>query len=328
MREAPGSDAWVREWELIRAGNHQGKTKRGVAKDSLEHLIQLYRKSPEYAQLRASTRKVRGRMLSKIISASGDMPYRNITSANIRAGRDARADTPSAANNHLKLLSALFAWAVERELVDANPVHGVKRLKERAGGHKAWTVEDCLAFEAAHPSGSAARLAYALALYTASRRSDVVTLGPRNLTRDGFLRIRQQKTERVIVVPVVTPLAKELAQTPTAFTFLTTQSGTPWKPESLTNAFRTWTAEAGLKRLSVHGLRKAMATRLAEHGMTAKQIAAVTGHVTLSEVQRYTAEADQKRLAAEAMKSLFDEQNVSLLTAHLSPSGQKGEKAQ
>ena len=49
------------------------------------------------------------------------------------------------------------------------------------------------------------------------------------------------------------------------------------------------------------GLRKAAARRLAEAGCTAHQIAAITGHRTLAEVQRYTQAADQGRLARDAM---------------------------
>ena len=39
---------------------------------------------------------------------------------------------------------------------------------------------------------------------------------------------------------------------------------------------------------------------MAEAGRTEKQIAAVSGHKTLHEVQRYTASADQRRLARDA----------------------------
>jgi hypothetical protein len=41
--------------------------------------------------------------------------------------------------------------------------------------------------------------------------------------------------------------------------------------------------------------------RLAEEGATEKQIAAVSGHKSLREVQRYTAAADQRRLAQDAL---------------------------
>ena len=46
-----------------------------------------------------------------------------------------------------------------------------------------------------------------------------------------------------------------------------------------------------------HGLRKAACTRLADAGCTAHEIAAISGHKTLKEVERYTKGADQARLA-------------------------------
>jgi integrase len=60
------------------------------------------------------------------------------------------------------------------------------------------------------------------------------------------------------------------------------------------------------KGISAHGLRKATARRLAELGCSTHEIAAVTGHATLAEVQRYTEAANRKRLAREAMKKLIE----------------------
>jgi hypothetical protein len=44
--------------------------------------------------------------------------------------------------------------------------------------------------------------------------------------------------------------------------------------------------------------------RLAESGASTKQIAAVSGHKTLLEVERYTAAADQRRLSRSAIAKL------------------------
>jgi Phage integrase family len=55
---------------------------------------------------------------------------------------------------------------------------------------------------------------------------------------------------------------------------------------------------------SAHGLRKAMTRRLAEGGATAKEIASVSGHKTLREIERYTDKADQRRLSQAAMNKL------------------------
>ena len=52
----------------------------------------------------------------------------------------------------------------------------------------------------------------------------------------------------------------------------------------------------------LHGLRKAAARRLAEAGCTPHQVAAVTGHTSLSEVERYARAADQEKLARDAVR--------------------------
>jgi hypothetical protein len=51
--------------------------------------------------------------------------------------------------------------------------------------------------------------------------------------------------------------------------------------------------------------REAACRRLAEAGCTVHQIAAISGHVTLEEVQRYTKAADQARLARSAMATVI-----------------------
>jgi integrase len=90
-------------------------------------------------------------------------------------------------------------------------------------------------------------------------------------------------------------------------TLLTTSFGKPFTVVGFGNWFRDRCDEAGLpKGISAHGLRKATARRLADLGCSAHQIAAITGHATLAEVQRYTSAADRRRLAQEAMKKLIE----------------------
>ena len=55
-----------------------------------------------------------------------------------------------------------------------------------------------------------------------------------------------------------------------------------------------------------HGLRKAALRRLAEHGATSKEMQAISGHRTLAEIERYTRQADQRRLASAAIGTLPD----------------------
>jgi integrase len=86
-----------------------------------------------------------------------------------------------------------------------------------------------------------------------------------------------------------------------------TSYGKTFTHAGFTNWFVEEAKAAGLpSRSSPHGLRKAAARRLAEAGCSAKQIAAVTGHRTLQEIERYTESADQALLAEDAMAALGD----------------------
>jgi integrase len=75
----------------------------------------------------------------------------------------------------------------------------------------------------------------------------------------------------------------------------------------LSTLIRKAAKKAGLPAECVaHGLRKAALRRLAEHGSTTKQIQAVSGHRTLTEIERYTRQAEQQRLAKAAIALLPD----------------------
>lgn len=207
-----------------------------------------------------------------------------------------------AARHWLKAIRALMNYAVEIGLRHDNPAMGVKLPNLKTEGYHTWTESEIEQFLAYHKAGSRARLALMLLVSTGQRRSDVVRMGPQHL-RDGFIHVRQQKTGVELAIPVHSTLAAAIAETPIAhLTFLTTQSGAPFSSAGFGNWFRERCNEAGLRRCSAHGLRKAAARRLAEAGCTMHEIAAITGHASLSEVQRYTKAADQKRLALAAME--------------------------
>jgi integrase/recombinase XerD len=87
-------------------------------------------------------------------------------------------------------------------------------------------------------------------------------------------------------------------------TFLATNYGRPFSHRGFGMRFKDWCYQAGLPHCSSHGLRKATATRLAEAGATVHEIMAVTGHKTLKEIERYTAEAQKRMLADSGMSKL------------------------
>jgi hypothetical protein len=101
-------------------------------------------------------------------------------------------------------------------------------------------------------------------------------------------------------------LAGIIAATPVGhLTLLVTQTGKSYGANDFSEIFRSWCDAADLPRHCVfHGLRKAALTRLADAGCTVHELAAISGHKTLSEVQRYTNAADQARLAKAAMERM------------------------
>jgi integrase len=114
--------------------------------------------------------------------------------------------------------------------------------------------------------------------------------------------VRQQKTGAELAIPVHEQLQAILDVTlGEHLTFLVTKNGGPYTSHDLTEQFRKWCDEAGLPQCSAHGLRKAACRRLAEAGCSANEIAAISGHATLKEVERYTRAADQRRMARNAM---------------------------
>jgi integrase len=86
----------------------------------------------------------------------------------------------------------------------------IKALKQRTEGHHTWTVDEMSAFEARWPIGTRERLAYDILVWTGLRRGDASRLGPRHV-RDGEITVTTEKTGRVVILPVLKPLADSIA---------------------------------------------------------------------------------------------------------------------
>jgi integrase len=139
-------------------------------------------------------------------------------------------------------------------------------------------------------------------LFTGQRRRDIAHMG-RQQVRNGAIEVRQHKTVRLLTIPIHPDLQAVLDATPFEhLPFFTTAQGKPFaSAASFGNWFGDCCRQAGLpKGTAAHGFRKAACRRLAEAGCTASEIMAVSGHKTLSEVQRYCAAADQVQLARAA----------------------------
>lgn len=209
-----------------------------------------------------------------------------------------------AANRLRKALRALMKHAIEIGLRSDDPSRDTKAIRVKSEGYHSWSEHEIERFETTHPIGSRARLAFSLLLYTGQRRSDVTRMGRQHI-RNGLLHVKQQKTGAALAIPVHPTLAAIIADTPAEhMTFITTIRGHPFGMTGFGKWFREACDAAGLPHCTAHGLRKAAARRLAEAGCTEHEIAAITGHASLREVQRYTRAADQTRLAISAIEKV------------------------
>jgi integrase len=264
-----------------------------------------YYGSLDFANLAEGTRRERRRILEHFRVEHGDKRLAFLKREHIEKMIAAKSSTPGAAANFLVAIQALLRYAIAVGLRTDDPTIGIRRPKIRSAGIYTWTEQDIAAFEAFHPIGSRARLALALLLYTAQRRSDVVTLGRQHI-RDGVIHIRQRKTGNVLQIPIHPELQLSLDAMPAEnLTFLVNYCGKPLTPGAFAVWFRRECSKAGVpKCASVHGLRKAACRRLAEAGCSEKEISAISGHLSLREVARYTRAADQARMARSAISAM------------------------
>ena len=222
---------------------------------------------------------------------------------------------PGAKRNWLKALRALLEFAVAEGFRSDNPARGIKLGRRKTKSHRPWSEDEMARYEAAHPVGTKARLAFALLRFTAQRRGDVLRIGPQHI-RNGELCITQEKSGNEVSVPITPELQTVLDATPCQhLTFLTTLAGKPYHRSSFNKEFRKWCDAAELPKDCVpHGLRHTRGHEIANEGGTAFHVAAILGHKTLSEVQRYTKGADRARLAREATDLLTKKGNARWLT--------------
>lgn len=282
---------------------------RGIARVepfTFAALIRDYRASPEFNRLAKTTRAEYSRVLNAIEAEDGHRLPRDLRRKDVRRRRDARAETPGAANTYLGVISTLMSWAIDAEFDEALTVNVCFRIARfRAGEWRAWTHEEMAAFEARWPLGTMERLAYALARYTGQRRADLVGMTRAHLAQKA-VQVRQQKTGEPLWIPLHRELLAAIEAMPKGarahMSLLTTSEGKAFDRIYFGAWFAGAIDEAGLPDDCVlHGLRKSTGADLAEAGATDEEIGAVLGHRTARMRQHYTRAARQKKLAQRAI---------------------------
>jgi integrase len=275
---------------------------RQVRGNSLERLIADFRspdpkRSPEWADFSPQTRRSWGGMLDRIEAKWGFTPL-SIWSdprmvRKIVDWRDAMAETPRAADNHLTVLRSLLEWARLRGRVTINVADSIPRLYK--GGDRAeiiWTPADIERFCAVAPQQVVDGLL--LAANTGLRRADLVALtweqvGQFSIIRKALKRSRRKRrTATVPMTPGLEALLRELRgrfRKPGVETVLVNSFGDPRSGDGFGHRFNEARDTAGIvhpgdselgtsdRRKHLHDVRGTFATKLILAGLTDQEAA-------------------------------------------------------
>jgi hypothetical protein len=213
----------TRQWKLRQQPERPART--------IKDLVDLYRRSKAYAGLAPDTQRAYDRVLRRLVQPQdfASLSVEALHRRHIQRLLRRSAETPAAAADLLKKLSALMRCAIARGWRSDDPTHGIKL---GIGGHRrGWTAAEVGAFEARWAPGTRERTAYTLLRHTGRRGAKIVRMAWADIDRLG------QDTE----------LARALAAWPRSHTLvLPTRSGTAYSPHGFGNFMRRAIAVAGL----------------------------------------------------------------------------------
>jgi len=299
----PGSEEFMTAYAAYLAEKPRA-AKTTLHADSLGKLIIDFYGSRLFTDRKPSTRQLYKYALEPVAKEHGHRSASTMTAEHAEKIINKIGEKrPGMGNLTRAVMRRVMQFAVKTRLRKDNPFLGIDAFK--VGEHHTWTDAELKKFEDKWRLGTRQRLAYALLLYTGQRVGDVTRMGRADVS-DGLIHVVQQKTGAELWVPIHPELQRAMKALPAkGLTLVGDANGRPLKRAALSALMRLAIREAGLPtRCVAHGLRKASMRRLAEADGTANQIASISGHKTLKEVERYTKAADQLKLARAAMGKL------------------------
>lgn len=213
--------------------------------------------------------------------------------------------TPATVNRYRATLSSIFNFALAREMIEHHPLKAGKigRLKESRGRRRILTRdEEQLLYDAAAASSwPMMALFVRMCFTTAARKSEVLHLCWRDVSLDDRVAILPKtKNDEQRALPLVDDvraslrLAEKVRPLQSDYIFFDPKN--PERPKNIDTLWRFVRQRAGLyqdredplDQVVLHSSRHTAATRLIRGGANIAQVAAVTGHKSLSQLKRYT----------------------------------------
>ena len=302
LPDDPRSKDFLDQYSALLQDTMRGELPRRVApgEGTFAALALLYYGSAEFRGRSPATKSKYRRIIDKFCEEHGRRLVHQMRRTHVSRVIGALGDHPGAANSLIKVLRLLLEFGVNLEWIDVNPAARTRSYDSVE--YHTWTEDEITKFEAHWPLGGRERLAFDVLLYTGQRVSDACAMSLPDA--GGKIRVVQIKTKARLAISVHPRLQSSIEACPSGqLTILVTRKGKPIKAGALSQLMSKAIDKAGLPGECVaHGLRKAAARRLAEAGCSTLEIMSVTGHTTLTEVERYTRDYGQEGLNARALE--------------------------
>jgi integrase len=300
----PGSRQFLKDYQEATA-EFAGAVPFGVI-DSFSSVLDAYLDSPEFEDKAPGTQKNYKVYIKKLRPAFGPFPIKDIKRKHVKIYRDSISKKRGAANQAVRVMMAVCAWAIDADLIEVNPAANIRSLK--GGERLPWPDALIERFFIEAPKELA--WAVAMGLWTGQRKGDCLKARWKDI-EGGGIHFTQEKTGKQVWIPILPDLEAVLASiNKRSLIILTSTKGRVWSKPGFDAAFSKCMKKMGVTGYVFHGLRKNAAKNLAEAGCTTEEIKAWTGHS--DEMAGYYARgADQKRLATSALSKLIRKNDES-----------------
>lgn len=249
-----------------------------LPRGSLGWVIARYRQSDDYRDLAPGTVKYYKRYLRDIEALGPALSFTGLTRqvvVDFLESFPARHQRRQCA----AVIKALFRIARYHGLVEIDQTAGL-RLKTTAPRERLWSDDEAARWlKAAEAEDPHMTTAFVILFYTAQRPTDMLRMTWPQYA-GGAIRLRQQKTGKLLDVPIAADLACHLDAVSRAPRCLTIVSyrGRPVSYCRFHERFARITAAAGIVGAQARDLRRTAMVNMALAGATVPQIASVSGH--------------------------------------------------
>lgn len=260
---------------------YDGKKKIStVVEDSMAWAIRVYRESDGYKDLAPSTAAIYERWLKEYERKWGSLHCKAITRKVVMSYARTIKNRPTKITA-MAVLKNLLNIAYDEGVIDVNPASEMK-LKKNPPRQTIWQPQDMakwLEAAKAHKHAVPARRYFYLLRFTGQRPVDCVKMTKVRYNGD-TIKVRQQKTGKLIEIPTHHELKAELAidHFPNSLFLIAKPSGKPFDRNYMGFVFREICTAAGLDSLQARDLRRTAIVALGEAGCSVVEISAISGH--------------------------------------------------